>query len=405
MIVIGLVIATGIAAARCAEAAPAAWQYVIPPSGSPFESPPLRAIGLSGEKPEDLVVKVSFRGSRQRYAQLRYGSPNSVRVTIVLDETSPGVADLYVDADRNRRIENKDRVEGQNRTSRVPLDVAIVEGETTRYERRAAIFRLGATGITFSHAAAGYLEGKVEFAGRWHTVRRIDGDGNGLFTDPQDQLWIDLNDDGRWDPSSEQFLFASILPIGDMRYAVRSDPFGKRLSVEPLRGSGTVRIAYPNKPGRPAAVELTATLIGRDGSAIGLSEGSAQTTVPIGEYCLGTVTCDFQDPRGGPRWNFVFSDIGRRGEERWYSVEAGETTIIDPIGSLEFKTSADALKPPRPGDDLRIQPQLFTGDGLLIVTCYRGMLASPASDSGTVATITLGTTDGRILTTAHSGFA
>src|SRR5207248_3883440 len=190
MIIAGLMAALGLAAAADAGAAPAAWRYVVPPPGDAFESPPLRAIGLSSEKPEDLVLKATFRGRRQRYAQLRYGSPSSVRVTIVLDEIGRGAADLYVDANRNRRIEATDRVDGENRTWRLPLDLAIVEGETTRYERRASIFRLGATGITFSHAAAGYLEGQVEFAGHWHAVRRMDGDGNGLFTDRQDHLWI-----------------------------------------------------------------------------------------------------------------------------------------------------------------------------------------------------------------------
>jgi hypothetical protein len=322
----------------------------------------------------------------------------------VLDEIGRGAADLYVDANRNRRIEAADRVDGENRTWRLPLDVAI-EGDITRYERRAAIFRLGATGITFSHAAAGYLEGEVEFAGRRHAVRRMDGDGNGLLTDPQDRLWIDLNDDGRWDSSSELFLFASIITIGDARYAVRSDLFGQRLSVEPLKGIGTVRLARARRQGLPAAVELTATLIGRDGSTVGLTGEGAEAAVPIGEYRLGTVTCAFEDAQGGPRWNFVFSDIDRRGAARWYKVEKGGTAAIDPIGTLEFQTGTEGTGPPRPGDDLKVQPRLFTGDGLLIVTCYRGTLASPAGDSDTGATIALATTDGRALATAHSGFA
>ncbi len=176
----------------------------------------------------------------------------------------------------------------------------------------------------------------------------FDGDGNGLFTDGDDRLWIDLNDNGRWDPSSEEFLFASILPIGEARYAVRSDPFGRRLSVEPLEGSGTVRLAFAKRQGLPAVVELAATLLGRDGSTVGLTGDPAQATVPIGEYRLGTVTCAFEDPRGGPRWHFVFSDIGRRGEPRWYKVERGGTAVIDPIGSLDFKTGAEGLEPPRP---------------------------------------------------------
>jgi hypothetical protein len=405
MIITGFIAVLAIAIAADAGDALADWRYVVPPPGDSFESPPLRSIGLASEKPEDIIVKVKFRGSRQRYAQLRYGSPSSVRVTVVLDEVGRGDADLYVDANRNRRIEATDRVDGENRTWRLPLDLAIVAGETTRYRRRAAMFRLGATGITFSFAAAGYLEGKVEFAGLPHAVRRMDGDGNGLFTDLQDRLWIDLNDDGRWDSSSEQFLFSSILTIADNRYAVRSDPFGERLSIDPLRGTGTVRLAFLKHEGLPAAVELSATLIGRDGSAVGLTGGRAEAMVPIGEYRLGTVTCAFDDVQGGSRWNFVFSDIGRRGEARWYTIEQAGTVTIDPIGVLEFKTGADGVKPLHAGDDLTVQPQLFTGDGLLIVTCFRGMLASPAGDSGNGATITLSTADGRPLATAHSGFA
>jgi hypothetical protein len=405
MTIAGLLAALSVAAVADAGPAPAGWRYVVPPPGDAFESPPLRSIGLSSEKPDDVIVKVAFRGSRQRYAQLRYGSPSSVRVTIVLDEIARGAADLYVDANRNRRIEAADRVAGENRTWRLPLDLAIVEGEMVRSEHRSAIFRLGATGITFSHAAAGYLEGQVEFAGRRHAVRRVDGDGNGLFTDPQDRLWVDLNDDGRWDSSSELFLFASILTIGDARYAVRSDPFGQRLSVEPLKGSGTVRLAYARRQRLPAPVELTATLVGRDGSAVGVTGEGSAAPVPIGEYRLGTVTCAFEDVQGGPRWNFVFSDIGRRGEARWYKVEQGATVAIDPIGTLEFRTDTGGTEVLRPGEQLKLEPRLFTADGLLIVTCYRGTVASPAGDSSTGAAIALATADGQVLDTAHSGFA
>src|SRR3989442_639118 len=89
------------------------WTFIAPRPGEAFEHPPLRALALGSAKPEDVVEKVAYRGSRQRYAQLRYGSPSSVRVTIVVDELGPGQADVYVDADRNRRIEAKDRAQGQ----------------------------------------------------------------------------------------------------------------------------------------------------------------------------------------------------------------------------------------------------------------------------------------------------
>ncbi len=224
---------------------------MLPSSGDPFEHPPLRAIPLSRIRPDDIKEMVRYRGNRQRYAQLRYGSPGSIRVTIVLDELATGELDLYVNANRNRRIEAMDRVAGLGRTWRLPLQVAVVEGETTTLTSRAAIFRLGATGLTFSFAAAGYIEGTVNIAGRRHAARRTDGDGNGFLTDAQDRLWIDLDDDGRWDTAGEQFLYATILALGESRHAVRSDELGTRLRLEPLAGTGTIKLALNRSAGTP----------------------------------------------------------------------------------------------------------------------------------------------------------
>jgi hypothetical protein len=385
------------------ESASAAWRYVLPAPGDPFEHPPLRALGLGREKPEDVVERVAYRGGRRRYGQIRYGSPGSVRVAVVLDEVAPGEADLYVDADRNRRIEPKDRATGEGRTWHVPLDVAIVEGDTVRYERRAAVFRLGSTGLTLGSAAAGYFEGAVRVGGRDHVARRTDGDVDGRLNGAQDRIWIDLDDDGRWDPVAEQFLFAAILSVGGGRYAARSDEFGGRLALEPLEGTGTVRLAAV-RLGAPVA-ELSAMLIGRDGSAVGLAGAGGEATVPVDEYRLGTVTLALQDPAGGPRWGYVFSDNGRRGEPVWYRVARGAAVSIDPLGAVELATGLDGSGPRKPGEDLDVRPRLYTGDGLLIVTCYRGTPTAPGGDDGPTAGIALSDGGGRTLATARSGFA
>src|ERR1700728_4538209 len=92
--------------------APAPWRYVVPKPGDPFEHAPFRALVLSREKPEDLIEKVAYRGepARRRYARIRFGSPSSTRVTVVIDTTASGEVDLYADADRNLKIDDRDRV-------------------------------------------------------------------------------------------------------------------------------------------------------------------------------------------------------------------------------------------------------------------------------------------------------
>jgi hypothetical protein len=74
-----------------------------------------RSISLSEDRPEDLTEEVDYRGSLQRYAQLRYGSENSRRVVLVVDELDAGEFQLFVDADRDRRITSGEMVVGQGR--------------------------------------------------------------------------------------------------------------------------------------------------------------------------------------------------------------------------------------------------------------------------------------------------
>jgi hypothetical protein len=377
-------------------------RFVVPPPGDPFEHPPLRSLALDVSKPDDLIEKVAYRGKRRRYAQLRYGSANSVRVTVVLDEAGAGDVDVYVDSDRNRRIELRDRVEpgkgNDRRTWRLPLKLAMVRGEVTEYEPRAVVFRLGATGLTFSFAPVGYLEGTVAIDGRTHRVRRVDADGNGLVTDAQDRLWVDLDDDGRFDPGAEQFLYAPILTIAGKRHVLRSDPVGRRLAVAELEGTGYVKLSVK----RGKVRDLSATLVSRDGSVVGVS-GEDEMVVPVGEYRLGMVSVVLEDPAGGESWSFVFADSGLRGEPVWHTVAKDGHREIDPFGVLELRNLVKPEGPVRPGGVLDLQPQLYTGDGLLIVTANRG--ASTSGEDGPVAVIALESSANPRLDTARSGFA
>jgi hypothetical protein len=70
------------------------FRYVVPDPGKEFEHPPLRLLHLEAKKPDDVKESVRYRGSRQRYGQLRFGAPKSISVTVVLDDVGPGDVDL-----------------------------------------------------------------------------------------------------------------------------------------------------------------------------------------------------------------------------------------------------------------------------------------------------------------------
>ena len=130
--------------------------------------------------------------------------------------------------------------------------------------------------------------------------------------------------------------------------------------------------------------------------------------MPTGEYRLGTLSLSFDDPAGGPRWSFIFSDNGGRPDHQWHKVEKGRTVEIDPIGKLTLETSLEDQGKTFPaGDDIALQPRLFTGGGLLINTCFRGSPTTPGGHDGQGADIKLrGTqTQPQTLGVACSGFS
>ena len=384
------------------------WQYVVPTAGQADEHSPLRALSLRNTKPEDLKETASYTGDRRQYGQFRYGSATSVRVAVVLDRISAKELHLYVDANRDRNIDDSERLSSQDREWRVPLDLAISEDFGSRTIGRQVIFRLGKTGRIFSYATLGYLQGTVELDGKQVSVRRQDGDGNGLVNDPQDRLWFDLNDNGERDALTEQFLYGAILKLGEQRYSVASDRIGQELTLKPLVGEGTLRLAY-TPPGDAELLEITATLNGRDGSAVSLSGDAAETIVPAGEYRLGSVSVKLADPLGGQPWNFVFDENGGRVADEqgrlvrpWYKIVAGDEVEIDPIGKAVLALDTSKGGPEyRPGDNVTVQPLLYTGQGLLITSCSRG----DTEESETSANVSLTMPDGAQLARTSTGFS
>jgi hypothetical protein len=380
------------------------WKYVVPRAGDRFEHPATKALTLDDARPPDLREKVSYRGARRQYARVCFGSPGSRLVVVVLDRVSDAEADLYVDANRDRVIEAEDRVAGQNGTWRTTLDAAVIHGEKTTAIPRRVIFQLSRTGTALRLASCGFVEGTVTVGGRPCAARRTDADANGLFADPQDRLWIDLNRDGRWDPVEEQFLYAPILVIGGTRYAVRGDDLGARLGLEEIRGTATLRLALA--PGiAPQAADLSVSLVGRDGSVVTLSGNNAETTVPVGECRASAVHVSLKDPAGGPPWNYAFAENNRRGQPVWYSLQNGGRVTIDPIGKAALDLDLVQPKPVyRPGEQVIARPWLRTGDGLVLVAVSRGEPGAQDANEALRGSARLVTRDGAVLATGSTQF-
>jgi len=384
-----------------------AWRYVAKAEADSPVRPVFRFVPLSATKPEELREDVSYRGKERKYAQIRYGSDDSRRVVVVVDEVSRDDFDLYVDADRNRVIEAKDKIAGAGKERTARLDVEITRGLQIVHEPRSVQWRLGVTRKTIGLATLGYVEGAADIAGKKHTMRRVDGNANGFFADAADRLWIDLNRDNTWDPLAEQFPCAPVLTLNNQRCGIRADAAGARLTIEPLTAEGRIRLRVAGLAKDASVQKLDVMLTGEDGSAFAVSALDTATVVPAGRYAVGSVALSVQLANHHLPIHFVFSRVGVDATTHWHEVAKDQELTLDPVGKLRFALDIDkAQRVCKPGEILRVQPQLFTADGLLINSCWIG-------DSEEVSrygnhkhcTVKLADAKDQLVDTQSSGFA
>jgi hypothetical protein len=384
------------------------WRYVVPPEGEAFHAPLESPLLLSDAVPEGLEVHVQAQGPGFAFAQIRYGDPGSPRVAIALDRPKEGGLVLYVDANNDRALEPEERLEGHGPSWELSLSAWAEDGKQVERVPHRVSIRVGRTGLLLGYATLGYLEGEVEIGGKPRAARRVDADGNGFFTDARDRLWIDLDGDGRWSAFDEQFLYAPVLRLGDTRYALHSDRLGRALGVEKIEGVGHVRFRLPAADGTPRkdVLGLQATLIGKDGSSVGVRGHDEPVEAPIGEYRIGALALSLAAPGGAEPWTYVFSEPGGRETLAWHALARDGELVLDPIGKLDFRVEVKSDEPrPKPGDALSARIWLFSGDGLLINSCYRGTSDGAWRGTGPRAFCRLLGSSGAVLEQADSGFA
>lgn len=374
--------------------------------------PIARSISLGPERPQDLAEHVDYRGQSRRYAQLRYGSENSRRVVIVVDQISGDDFDLYVDSDRDRRIKKHDLVQGTGRSRTCELNTEIIRGLDPQQELRRVMIRVGAVRTRLSVATLGCIQGQLRrqpdaaVESSSISVRRIDGNANGLFADARDRLLIDLNRDGSWDRISEQFAYLPILNLSGRRYAVHSDRIGTTFSLSEIRGVGNLRVEVSQLPPSARVLAFEAMVFSSDASAYSLKQLGDPISVPVGRYTLGSLTLTIADDEGDP-WHFVFSRYGAIAEVDWVDVGADQDVCLEGVGQPRFELECNLDPPPRPGESIAIGPRLYTQDGLLINLSSRSrqMGSFDRERFHNRCDIQLVSSSGETLSSAQSGFA
>jgi hypothetical protein len=385
-------------------AADTGWSYVD--SQGPrenFPTAPARRHLLVKDSPQDVRVDVVDTQAVKRFAQMRYGSPNSTRIAIMI-VVRKDQHRLYVDANRDRKLDESDLILGPGpswhariryqQTTQLPTDVVLID--------RIVEIRLHRAGDAIGISTRGYLEGQFEVDGRLRVARMVDADASGRFGDPDDRLWIDLDGNGSWDGFSEQFPSRPIMQLAGKRYALVGDERGQHFSFQLLTGSGTVKLQLETDRGR-APSDYQALLVGVDRTAISLRKADGDVEIPVGRYRVATLAVTYAADDKNGAWNFEFSSDDRAPS---FEISRDMTRVIRPLAGLNLLAEIQNKKSAyRPGKFIDVVPRLRSLDQLAINSCTRGEMRPWQPDSGPTAGVRLCNRDGVQLAIGHSGFA
>ncbi|MEZ6128128.1 MAG: hypothetical protein R3C59_05575 [Planctomycetaceae bacterium] len=365
-----------------------AWTYVSNESAPEFPTQ-MRRLELLETPPEDAVVEFSVPAEAQ-FGQLRYGSFDSRRVTIMLAESADGTA-IWVDGNRDRRLTESERLPKAESEWTMSLPAEFVDGDSLQADQRQV--RLRYIRQTLTVGTVGFVQGQTEIDGQIIAVRRVDANGNGQFADAADQVWLDRNQDGRWDVFGERFLFQPIMRLNGNVLKCAADVRGHRYSISRVDETGRLQLQVVEELRQRGLVKLSVVMAGRAGSIVHLDLQKGGVEVPVDDYRPVNLIATFEQADAPTVWTFEFVRAGSDEASEWTTVKSTATAMIDPLRDLAFdcKVNRDDLIYTA-GTKVEIQPTLVTGSGLRIQSGYFGYVPS-ASAGEPKAVLTVAASD------------
>lgn len=391
------------------------WRYVSNDTESGF-SPMMRRLPLDETQPED----VEFEGvvpQGAQFGQFRYGSFDARRVLIVVSEDSDNNPVVYVDANRDRYLAKRERVEGKGPVWRIPLAAEFVKGKVAEVSQTGELadiystmsedprfLKIRLSRSVLSIGTDGWIEGTAPFAGKSLRVRRVDANANGQYADPTDLVWFDLNADNRWDRFRERFPLRPIVRLGDTIFTNAADIRGQHLRLSEVEGTGTLSLQLEELRQRGLS-KISVVMAGRAGTIVQLNEASTAVEVPVDDYRPVNVVATFERAESPKVWRFEFVRLEAVEKRGYHAVEADADTTLNPLDALAFGVNLNRDQASYTvGANIVCSPTLTTGSGLRIQSVKFGATAEFLFTEPKATLKLLDPTESKTLATRTSGF-
>lgn len=343
------------------------WNSPQPIDDSTIEPPHLWFNGvrleLQKSVPEDVQVNAMVDLEFCQFAQWHFGDARSNRVALLIEKDGDTVRRVFLDRNRNRKIEGNEKLAGTIHGGKVWIaELATQSGsgdESVSSTRQIAIYpRKNRVRIR----TLGFAKGEIDLSGETRSVRRVDIDGDGIPVGNRDQLWIDLNSDGDFDSLSERFNMADHLNVSGQRFIVRSDRLGQALTLTRQTDLGQLKFSLELADESATLEKLEGALRDKNGMLIAVRLTDEPVSVPPGKYCLDHLIVEVTDAEK-TSWRM---NLSRSSNVGWIEVSKGKTKEVALLTDFSF-----AGQPVQDADDYsgfqsHVKPSVSTSNGLEI---------------------------------------
>lgn len=333
-------------------------------------------------------------GGERHYSLLRLGPDPDTALDIAW---SPESSSLWIDADRDRTFAPDERLVVKPGTSQT-VSVTIPGANPPL---RTLLFRPGLLGGAPRYCVRGAMSGSLLLGTRAYPALLLDGDADGAFDAPSlDRVCLDLDEDGHFDPVSEQFPLGTPVRLGSTSYTVSSDPWARSVSAhERDTRLGRILLTLGGPAWEARVLHFSANLVSRTGELVSVSELDTPTEAHVGLYRVVNWSLELAD-NSGRIWQYEF--LGSSPES--LEVTPNGEARISLLDGLDFNVNATLLTDIHPGDDVYTTPHLDLGSGLYLSRCS-SRLANAVRGQDRTALIDLKSPSGARLDRAVSGFS
>lgn len=291
---------------------------------------------LSVVKPDNLTRGPHSLLGAVRYATLTFRDSEGVElpVVVVLVEWPSGRSALYIDADADGKLSNRERAEAIDPSMSPP---GFAGGQDrvwltrlTRPFARTAAFRLTEDGTQLTCALKGYAQASLPLGIRNVQAIAVDINADMVWSYGTDVVYVDQNDDGLFG-SPERFTFERFVEVGDWAFALTCGPV-ETVAWEPTEipdVTVTFTIASANTP----PDQFVAVLKRAGGKITQITALDEPVTLKAGTYKVESVTAELHY-RTGTVWTYAFK-AGK--DTRLMKIMQSSCTPIELLGSLSAK--------------------------------------------------------------------